>query len=255
MIRIATTCSIDLADTETIRAVVLRVNSPGGTTAGSEALYAVAAPDRREEAGGRRARRTGGLRRLCRGARRRPHRRARQHPYRLDRRHHGISRPHRGDGAAGHRARDRAVVGAEGRAVAVPPDEPGGAGARRGAGRRKLRLVPRAGVRAPGARRRQAGRGRERRGLHRAARARQRPDRRNRRRARGDRLARIARCGRSPTCRSGIGRSSGTSRLRRASWAKSRQPAGFSGKYRFGLPPSSIPSAPDSCQYGGCVGS
>ena len=29
-----------LADTETIRAVVLRMNSPGGTTAGSEALYA-----------------------------------------------------------------------------------------------------------------------------------------------------------------------------------------------------------------------
>ncbi len=68
---------------------------------------------------------------------------ARQHADRLDRRDHGVSRPDAGDGAARHRARDGALVRAQGRAVAVPPDQPGGAGARRGAGGRELRLVPR----------------------------------------------------------------------------------------------------------------
>ena len=94
-------------------------------------------------------------------------------------------------------------------------------------------------------------RGGERRGLHRAAGARERADRRDRRRARGDRLARIARCGAGRTSRSATGRSRTNGRSGRASWPESRQPAGFSGKYRFRAAPSSIPSVPDSCQYGG----
>ena len=136
-----------------------------------------------------------------------------------------------GDGPARDRARDGALVGAQGRAVAVPADQPGGAGARRGAGGRELRLVPRPGRRAArassgsGARR-----GGERRRLHRAAGAGERADRRDRRRARGDRLARIARGGARGPAGARLG-----GRARRAArgptaWARSASTGGILGE-------------------------
>ena len=141
----------------------------------------LAADGGREEAGRRGDGRARGVRRLHRRDRRRPYRRTRQHSDRLDRRDHGVSGPDPGDGAARDRARDGSIVGAQGRALAVPADQPGGAGGRGGAGRRGLRLVPRPRRRAARARGGGARPGGERRGLHRAAGARQRADRRNRR--------------------------------------------------------------------------
>ena len=123
---------------DSVRAVILRINSPGGTTAGSEALFASLRAIAAREAGRRRARRGRGLGRLRGGDRRRPHRGARQHADRLDRRHHGISGPDQGDEPARDRARDGALLRAQGRALAVPADQPGGARARRGADRRQL---------------------------------------------------------------------------------------------------------------------
>ena len=203
---------------------------PAARRPGREALFASLRADRGEEAGGGGARRGRGLGRLRRGDRGRPYRRARQHADRLDRRHHGISRPDRGDGAARRRPRDGALLRAQGRALAVPPDEPGGAGARRGAGRRELRLVPRPRRRAARPRGRRARRGGERAGLHRAA-------RRSRtgwstRSAASPRRWPGSNCAtpRLAGCRCGTGRSSASGRWRLASWARSGSSGGILGE-------------------------
>lgn len=54
----------------------------------------------------------------------------------------------------------------------------------------------------------------------------------------------------SRPCRCAIGKSSGRSRSSAPSSGFRRQAAGFSEKYPPGWPRSSIPSCPDSCQYG-----
>ena len=58
------------------KAVIVHINSPGGTTSGSEELYELADAAARSQADGRRGGRACRLRRLHRGTRRRPHRRA-----------------------------------------------------------------------------------------------------------------------------------------------------------------------------------
>ena len=213
---------------------MVRINSPGGTTAGSEALYAslrAVAEKKPVVAVHGRGR---GLGRLHHRDRRRPYRRARQHADRLDRRDHGVSRPDAGDGPARDRARDRALVRAQGRAVAVPrrPTRRRGRSTRRSSPRatRWFRglVGERRGLDGPA-----LDRGGERRGLHRAARARERPDRRDRRRARGDRLARIARRGAGGPSGPRLGGRGATAVLDPARGRDRPQPAGFSGKYRF----------------------
>ena len=70
---------------EATAAVVVHINSPGGTTAGSEKLYDRCAAESKEAAG-RGGRRTGGVGRLYRRDRGRPYRRAAEFAGRLDRR-------------------------------------------------------------------------------------------------------------------------------------------------------------------------
>ena len=161
--RSATGCSPTSPTTESVRALVLRINSPGGTTAGSEALFAsirrVAAEKPVVAMLGELAASGGYVAAIA----------ADQIVARGNTLTGSIGvimeypEPHRPDGADRHRARDRALVRAQGRAIAVPPDQPGGARARRGDGHRELRLVPRPGRRAARPRRRRARRGRERR--------------------------------------------------------------------------------------------
>ena len=251
----ATSCSTELAENDNVRggdpADQLARRHDGRVGGALRELRAAGGG----EAGGGGARRGRGLGRLCRGDRRRPHRRARQHADRLDRRDHGISRPHPGDGAARHRGRDGALLGAQGRAVAVPADQPGGAGASR------RRWSPRAtpgsaawsasGAASPG---RRSTRWRTARSSPAGWRWRT-ADRRDRRRARGARLARIARCRVSPDL---AGPRLG-GRARRAAGgpflgriAVKRRDS--RGNIAPGPARSSIPSVPDSCQYGaqGC---
>ena len=135
----------ELADNDSVKAVVLRVNSPGGTTAGSEALFASLRRIAERKPLVAQLGRGRGLGRLRGGDRGGPHRGARQHADRVDRRDHGVSEPDAGDGPAGDRARDGALVRAQGRAVAVPADQSGGTGAGGGAGGGELRLVSRPG--------------------------------------------------------------------------------------------------------------
>ena len=69
------TKALDRLAKSNARAVIVHVDSPGGTAAGAEQLYDSLRAVRRQEADGGRGRRARGLRRLHRGARRRPHRR------------------------------------------------------------------------------------------------------------------------------------------------------------------------------------
>ena len=68
------------------KAVIVRIDSPGGTTAGSEQLHNALRRRRGREAAGRRRRRACGLRRLHRGDERGSHRGAGHLDCRLDRR-------------------------------------------------------------------------------------------------------------------------------------------------------------------------
>ena len=230
------------------RAVLLRINSPGGTTAGSEALFASLRRDRR---------------RRSRWWRSSPRSRPPAAMSRRSRADHIVARGNTLTGSIGVIMEYPDLTGvmdrrsasscetvrssrAQGRALAVPADQSGGA---RASTRRLVAesyqwfrglVGERRGLEGAGARR-----GGERAGLHRTARARERTCRRDRRRARGAGLARIARRRRSTVCRCATGRSSGSESL---GWlacsARSAQAAGFSGKYRFGPAPKLYSIAP-----------
>ena len=81
-----------VGDAKHVKAVLVFVNSPGGTTTGGEALFVGAARALQEEAGRRPVRHRRGLGRLHRRARRRLHRLARQHDHRLGRRARPVAR-------------------------------------------------------------------------------------------------------------------------------------------------------------------
>ena len=160
----------DIAESDNVRALVLRINSPGGTTAGSEALFAVDPRRRRRRSRWWRS-----------WAKWRP-RAATSPRIAAD---HIVARGNTLTGSIGVimeypdltglmarigvGLRDGALVRAQGRAVAVPPDQPGGARAATQAmvaesyGWFRGLVAERRGLAGADARR-----GRERRGLHRA---------------------------------------------------------------------------------------
>jgi protease IV len=142
----------DLPRTTLVKAVIVAINSPGGTTAGGEELYealASCAPKSRWSPSSR-ARRLG---RLHDRHRRRPH----LCPAALDRRLHRRALPARQCRQAArhhrHRLRQGADRPAQGRAGHQRAAAGGGARLAAGAGRRQLRLVRRYRRRAPRPRR------------------------------------------------------------------------------------------------------
>ena len=138
------------------KAVIVHIDSPGGTTAGSEQLYDVAAARR-----GRRSRwsswSTGSRPRAATSPRcRRPHRRAGHLAGRLDRRAVPVSERHRAAEDDRRQGRGDQILAAQGRAERLRADQPGGARRDRGDRHGFLCLVPRPGAGPPQARRRGA---------------------------------------------------------------------------------------------------
>ena len=83
------------ARTTSVRAIVLRVDSPGGSGTASDVIWREVQPRQEGEAGGRVHGRRGGLRRLLRGDGRRRDRRGARHDHGLDRRLRGQVQPAR----------------------------------------------------------------------------------------------------------------------------------------------------------------
>ena len=210
------------------RAVIVHLDSPGGTTAGSEQLYDALRTLAGQEADGGGGRRAGRLRRLYRGAVGRAHHRARYVAGRLDRRAVPVSEFHRGAENHRHQGRGDQILAAQGRAERLRADQPGGARGHRGDRARLLCLVQRPGEEPPPARRRPTGEGRRRPRVHRppgraaeaGRRTRQRKDRaglagQGQRRSRPTRRCAITRWNRAsasfPSCmsRPGASRRSG----------------------------------------------
>ncbi len=126
-------------------AVILHINSPGGTTAGSEQLYDCAGAAEGQEAAGRGGRGTGRVRRLHHGDRRRPHRRPAELAGRLDRRAVPVSEFYRAFENRGRQGRGSEILTAEGGSQRLRADQPGGPRRARRAGEGFLCLVPRSG--------------------------------------------------------------------------------------------------------------
>ncbi len=97
-----------LAKARNARAVIVHVDSPGGTTAGSEQLYNALRLMSREQADGGRGRRPGGVGRLHRRHGVRPHRRPGHVAGRLGRRAVPVSQLHRPPEDRRRPGRDRA---------------------------------------------------------------------------------------------------------------------------------------------------
>ena len=123
------------------RAVIVHINSPGGTTAGSEQLYDSLRALQAAEADGGGGRWTGRFRRLYRGARLRSHHRAGHLAGRLDRRAVPVPQLHRGAQNHRHPGRGDKIVAAQGGAQRLRADQPGRARCHRRDRHRLLCLV------------------------------------------------------------------------------------------------------------------
>ena len=143
------TKSLERLAKSSAKAVIVHIDSPGGTTAGSEQLHNSLRAGRRRQAAGGRGRRARGLGRLHRRDERRPHRGAGHLAGRLDRRDVAVSERRRP--AEDHRREGRVgkILAAQGRAERLRADQPRGARRAGVAGEGFLRLVPRHGARPP----------------------------------------------------------------------------------------------------------
>ena len=123
------------------RAVIVHIDSPGGTTAGSEQLYdSLRALQAKKPTGGG-GRRPGRLRRLYRRDLGRPHHRPGYLAGRLDRRAVPVSQLHRRAQDHRHQGRGGQILAAQGGAQRLRADQPGGAGRHRVDRHRLLCLV------------------------------------------------------------------------------------------------------------------
>ena len=104
------------------QAVIVHINSPGGTTSGSEQLHDALGAAEGAEAAGRRGRRAGGVRRLHHRHGRRSHRGAGDLAGRLDRRAVSVSERHRPPEDARHQDRGDQIVAAQGGAQRLRAD-------------------------------------------------------------------------------------------------------------------------------------
>ncbi len=135
-----------IGESKKVAAVILFVNSPGGTTAGGEALFEALRDPRQDQAGGGAVRHGRDLGRLHCRPRHRPDHRARQHHHRLGRRHLPVAGVLRAAREARHQDERDQERPAQGQSVAVPAARR----ARQGRGREDGGRIQ-ALVRGPGA--------------------------------------------------------------------------------------------------------